>query len=90
MSQLTPDALAAMPSLDSLERAELIVKRKALVKARRMLLVKDEELDEKEVHLQHALAALGMVPDSPRSRTLLSNRKLPFMASDEGAEKFQK
>ena len=79
-----------MPSLDSLERAELIVKRKALVKARRMLLVKDEELDEKEVHLQHALAALGMVPDSPRSRTLLSNRKSPFMASDEGAEKFQK
>lgn len=90
LSQLTPDALAAMPSLDSLERAELIVKRKALVKARRMLLVKDEELDETEVHLQHALAALGMVPDSPRSRTLLSNRKSPFMASDEGAEKFQK
>ncbi len=46
---------SARPLL-SLERAELVVMRRAVEKARRALLAKESELDEKEVQLQFVLA----------------------------------
>ena len=49
------------PALGPMERAELYVKRKALARARQLLVAKEEELDEKDTLLHHALTSLGVV-----------------------------